>query len=212
MTHFTVTVAIPADTPAPHLYGALSAALEPFSENLDVEPYVKLTAAQIAADSEFQAFWAKLNDDNPDALLSFAEAASDWFGGELREDGNLWSTWNRDGHWDWWVIGGRWAGEWLLTPGAQRALEPERSSFGFTDESADPRRTDAARKGEIEPDSIAVSHAYIDIDGQWHHQGRMGWFATCAEEMSYPDWAASFTAWVQSLHADVWLVKVDAHI
>lgn len=30
--------------------------------------------------------------------------------------------------------------------------------------------------------------------------------------MSYPDWAASFTAWVQSLHADVWLVKVDAHI
>ena len=40
----------------------------------------------------------------------------------------------------------------------------------------------------------------------------MGWFATCAEEMSYPDWAASFTAWVQSLHADVWLVKVDAHI
>ncbi|MFM8599796.1 MAG: hypothetical protein ACKOB8_12450 [Mycobacterium sp.] len=30
MTHFTVTVAIPADTPAHHLYGALSAALEPF--------------------------------------------------------------------------------------------------------------------------------------------------------------------------------------
>ena len=144
MTHFTVTVAIPADTPAHHLYGALSAALEPFSENLDVEPYVKLTAAQIAADSEFQAFWAKLKDDNPRTLLSFAEATSDWFGGELREDGNLWSTWNRDGHWDWWVIGGRWAGEWLLTPGAQRALEPERSSFGFTEESADPRRTDAA--------------------------------------------------------------------
>ena len=140
MTHITVTVAIPAEVnPGPELYEAVSAALDPFDENLEVETYVDLTAQQIANDTEFQKFWLKLTEEKP-AAVSFAHAVEGWWGGQLGEDGNLWSTCNPEGRWDWWVIGGRWAGQWVLKPGATRALAPQRSAFGFTEESKDPRR------------------------------------------------------------------------
>ncbi|MDA0251784.1 MAG: hypothetical protein O2892_10750 [Actinomycetota bacterium] len=212
MTHITVTVAIPAEVnPGPELYEAVSAALDPFDENLEVETYVDLTAQQIANDTEFQKFWLKLTEEKP-AAVSFAHAVEGWWGGQLGEDGNLWSTCNPEGRWDWWVIGGRWAGQWVLKPGATRALAPQRSAFGFTEESKDPRRTDAARKAEIEPTSIAPSYAYIGLDGQWHQQGHMGWFATAADQLSAQAWAQTYTEWMQSLPADTWLVKVDAHL
>lgn len=140
MTHFTVTVAIPAHTPSAGLYEAVCAAVEPH---------------------------------------------------------------NRENHWNWWVVGSRWAGEWLLKPEA-RPIPEQRNAASGTGES---RHTEAARKGEIESDSITASHAYIDLDGQWHHQGRNGWRVNRAAS-----WVKHFTRWLQSLPSDVWLVKVDAHI
>lgn len=211
MTHITVTVAIPADVkPGPDLYAAVCAAMEPFDENLDVGPYLNYTAAQVAGDADFQTFWAKVHEENPSE--SFTQAVQGWFGGQLDPTGNVWSTYNQNGHWDWWVIGGRWAGQWVLTPGATRALEPEGSAFGFTEESHDPRRTDAARKSEIEPESIGPSYAYIDLNRGWHQQGRAGWFGTTAQEMSEQAWAQTYTDWLQSLPDNTWLVKVDAHL
>ena len=36
-----------------------------------------------------------------------------WFGYEYSEDDQAWGHWcNLEGHWDWWVVGGRWHG-WL---------------------------------------------------------------------------------------------------
>jgi hypothetical protein len=211
MTHITVTVAVRGDVhPGPQLYEAVCAALDPFDENREVDAHLEITAAEIAQHAEFQKFWAKLQAENPQQ--SFAQAVQGWWGGQLDSQGNLWSTWNPDGRWDWWVIGGRWAGDWVLKPGATRALEPQRSAFGFTEESRDPRRTDAARKGEIEPESIRPSYAYIGLDGRWNQQGRMGWFAIAADEMTDQSWAQVFAEWMQSLPADTWLVKVDAHL
>ncbi len=110
---------------------------------------------------------------------------------------------NRENHWNWWVVGSRWAGEWLLNPEARRI--PEKQSAASS--AGESRHTEAARKGEIESDSITASHAYIDLDGQWHHQGRNGWFVNRAAS-----WAKDFRSWLQSLPSDVWLVKVDADI
>lgn len=211
MTHITVTVAVGGDVhPGPDLYDAVCAALEPFDENLDLATYLRLTADQIGHDADFQKFWAKLSDEEPGA--SFAQAVQGWFGGDLDVNGDLWSTYNQDGYWDWWVIGGRWAGSWVLKPGATRGLEPQSSAFGFTEESRDPARTDAARKSEIEAESIGVSYAYIGLDGRWNQQGRMGWFAIAVDEMSDQAWSQTYTDWLLSLPADTWLVKVDAHL
>jgi len=212
MSHFTITVAIPGDiAPGAELYAAVSEALDPFSEHLEVEPYVTVTAAQIGEDVEFQQFLSKIEAEHP-GEVSLAQAARDWFGGVMGEDGNLFSTYNPDSQWDWWVIGGRWAGEWVLKAGASRALEPERSSFGFTDESRDPRRTDAARKSQIEAESITPSFAFIDLDGQWKEKGYMGWFGMVSGETDDGEWGRTYTDWLLSLPAETWLVKVDAHI
>lgn len=212
MSHFTITVAIPGDiTPGAELYAAVSEALDPFSEHLEVEPYVTVTAAQIGEDAEFQQFLSKIEAENP-GEVSLARVARDWFGGVMGEDGHLYSTYNPDSQWDWWVIGGRWAGEWVLKAGAARALEPERSSFGFTDESRDSRRTDAARKSQIEAESITPSFAFIDLDGEWRDKGYMGWFGMVSGETDDGEWGRTYTDWLLLLPVDTWLVKVDAHI
>jgi hypothetical protein len=211
MSHFTITVAIPGDiAPGADLYSAVSEALDPFSEHLAVAPYVTVTAAEIAEDADFQAFFAKEQAEHP-GEVSLAEAARNWFGGCM-VDGDLYSTYNPESQWDWWVIGGRWAGEWVLKPGADRALESEASAFGFTDESQDPRRTDAARKSQIEAESITPSFAFIDLDGEWREKGHLGWFGMVSGETDDGEWERTYTAWLLSLPADTWLVKVDAHI
>ncbi len=211
MSHFTITVAIPGDVESgSDLYAAVSSALDPFSEHLEVKPYLTFTGEQIAADADFQAVWVKVQAEHP-GQVSFSQAARDWFGG-IMVAGNLYSTYNPASQWDWWVIGGRWAGEWILKDGATRALESESSAFGFTDASQDPRRTDAARKREIEAESLTPSFAYVGLDGEWNQMGRVHWFGIVTDESSEEAWAADYVQWLVSLPADTWLVKVDAHM
>lgn len=210
--HFSITVAIPADVESGQaLYAAVEDALEPFSVDHDVEPYVSVTAAEVSLDKLFQQFWAKLNDD-PHNTISYRQAAGDWFGGTADDHGNILSSDNPAARWNWWVIGGRWAGEWVLVDGATRALPPQGSAFGFTAESRDPRRTDAARKGEIEAESICPSYAFIDLQGRWEQQEHTVWPAEPSGRGAARAWAQTYTEWLRSLPADTWLVKVDAHI
>lgn len=70
--------------------------------------------------------------------------------GELRY--GYWS--NPNSKWDWYQIGGRWAGMLLLKEGAKRKQEPE-PSWGWSPEDLanlknDKRKADVARKSEID--------------------------------------------------------------
>ncbi|KJR10524.1 hypothetical protein UG54_00570 [Gordonia sihwensis] len=70
----------------------------------------------ITGESEGGGFPAQLTwtDDQV-----FAHEAQ-WYDPEdIDADGNIYSTSNPDGKWDWWMIGGRWAGAWTLVPGAE---------------------------------------------------------------------------------------------
>ena len=216
MTHYFVTVAIEAGTHSgAALYEAVAAAMEPYDENLAVDPYVEVTRLQAEADQKFRKWWResdeKARSDGREPK-TYEEAARAWWGGVVDEGGNVISTANPDGVWDWWVVGGRFAGEWVLRPGATRALPTSPSSFGYTTQIEDPRRTDAARKGQIEPESIAPSYAYVDLDGKWHQRGSVGWFGMAADESSAEDWAVTFTRWFRDLPEDVWVVRIDAHV
>ncbi len=216
MTHFSVTVAIDAAVKAGHeLHAAVEAALAPYNETLSVAPYIDLTRLQAEADERFRRWWSESNEkacSAGEAEKTYEQAAVAWWGGEVDPNGNIISTVNPDGMWDWWVIGGRFAGEWVLKPGAARALESEASAFGYTEEIMDARRADAARKGQIEPESVAPSYAYLDLDGKWHAPGRVLWFGQSKDELDGREWAAEFTRWFKSLPEDVWVVRIDAHV
>ena len=215
MTHFSVTVAIDATVEADSLLDAVEAAMAPYDENLSVAPYIELTRLQAETDARFRQWWDEANEKARAAgepEKTYHQAAVAWWGGTVDENGNIISTSNPDAVWDWWVVGGRFAGEWVLKPGAGRALDSSPSAFGYTEEIQDARRTDAARKGEIEPESIAHSYAYLDLDGKWHTPGRVLWFGQSKDEMHPHEWALEFTRWFKALPDDVWVVRIDAHV
>lgn len=165
-------------------------------------PLIDLTRLQAEADTRFRQWWAEFNEKaraggEPEKTTN--QAAVAWWGGTVDENGNVISTANRDAVWDWWVVGGRFAGEWVLKPGAARALDSSSSSFGYTEEIKDARRTDAARKGRIRPESITHSYAYLDLDGKWHSPGRVLWFGQSKGRDESPRVGAGVQPLVQSL-------------
>ncbi|OIO55437.1 hypothetical protein AUJ46_01290 [Candidatus Peregrinibacteria bacterium CG1_02_54_53] len=86
---------------------AVARALEPFDENLDVEPYRDYFDA---SDIQRMATHYGLP---PTDLAGLARKMRDWRGGEVGVDARglyAVSTYNPDGMFDWYEIGGRWNG------------------------------------------------------------------------------------------------------
>ena len=375
MSHMTVTVALPGDTAVGDLWAALEAALAPYDENIDVDPYVRYSKAEVEADEKFQEWWkgAKALAAESGMDVTYPKAVSEWYGGDVDKDGNVLSRYNPDTYelvvcgggegrevdqstwdevlldvlgtptarvlpesvpqsrwpvhlvyamhpsaqqgadaraetelgaavqvrdnaaavrgdargagvevrdlpnegiepgpeigavrggslsrdrqgafpavlklqlyvgrgegrcvhvdcgdpvphgahtvatrliggsqWDWWVVGGRWAGGWELADGAERALESE-AGINYPDAINDRRRGDAARKSQIAGE-VAPSFAYLALDGEWHERGRMGWWAIVDGEKPESEWGDEFKGWLDGLPDDTWLVNVDAHI
>lgn len=162
----------------------------------------------ITGESEGGGFPAQLTwtDDQV-----FAHEAQ-WYDPEdIDADGNIYSTSNPDGKWDWWMIGGRWAGAWTLVPGAEPGLDTEHSGFGSNDDTP-ATSTDCARLRDLKRDSIAETFAYIDLCGHWHEQGRMGWFGMASDLSAESDWAAEYQGFIDALAPDTWLVNIVAHV
>jgi hypothetical protein len=206
MTHFTVTVALPGTLDAKQLESALSAALERYDENRAVAPYIRYTVADIAADTEFQLYVAKHGGPC---------RPSDWYGGEMDEDGNVVSTCNPDSQWDWYVIGGRWGGYWTVKTDHPEDVDrshTEPSAFGYTEEAGQPSRADVARVRAIMPESLRPTRAFVDLDGEWSERGQVLWFGMSKNDKEPGVWDDEYLRWAASLPADTWLVLVDAHI
>lgn len=127
MAHYSVFVAVQAES-ADEAVGAVEEALDPFSEHFEVAPYeeeivpIEVERALAYADEQrTEAGEPVLDRADPEQV---AQAVTEWVGRDVerREDGTLFyeTTWNPDGHWDWWVVGGRWADAFTLKDG-QRA-------------------------------------------------------------------------------------------
>lgn len=102
--HYCVFVLIP---PTDDIDGAVAAALEPFDEALEVEPYrVHLDHAAVTRMAGHYRIPAA-------HLHELAKKLPDWTGrdGGVDRDGLYYlSTCNPDGYWDWYEIGGRFDG------------------------------------------------------------------------------------------------------
>lgn len=104
-----------------------------------------------------------------------------------------WSTYNPDSKWDWYEVGGRWAG--LLR-------------------TRDGRDVNQCTAGELDLDMLAerpLPHAYL-LDGKWHEQGRMGWFGVVLDQKDEQWWAGEVRAALMGLDPATELTLIDCHI
>ncbi|AWN05071.1 hypothetical protein SEA_EASLEY_46 [Gordonia phage Easley] len=132
---------------------------------------------------------------------------------DIGPDGEVYSTYNPKSQWDWWTVGGRWGGMWQLRePSAELSALTEGSAFGLSENARKDGRTDVARIEQLVPESIEPTFALVDLDGEWHERGSMGWFGMVSDEKDSDDWNANYTRAISEMPKDTWLVNVDCHI
>lgn len=143
MSHFVVMVI--GDCPEEQL--------EPFDENLKVEEYV----SGEVSDEEKQQMLDYYNTKHKRKYKSFESCyvrnGSSWNGNRWRKDEDgIWreySTYNPDSKWDWYQLGGRWSGDFIILKDA--ATSGMKGSSGvFGNEVG----IDAAIKGDIDFSAI----------------------------------------------------------
>lgn len=107
---------------------------------------------------------------------------------ECHGTGKVMSTYNPQSKWDWYAVGGRWAG--AVIPGDMAPVE---------------------RVREIVKDDDHLPFALLDAEG-WHEKGRMGWFATVADERPEEAWGTEVRERLAKAPADALVVLIDCHI
>ena len=91
--------------------------LAPYDENIEVEPYIYKTKAELIADGKARKEKYTKEDDITDYMKPYLEATTDeelykleiedYKEDEIDKDGNVLSTYNPKSKWDWYSIGGR---------------------------------------------------------------------------------------------------------
>lgn len=197
--------------------------LDQYDENMEVEPYIQYTKDEAVDEvkrrhaysyetalealkkkdlnSERYEYFQKIIDKG--LFISYEDAwkeAKTW-GYEIDEDENLLSTYNPDSKWDWYVIGGRWSGFLVLK---------ER------DENGEIIKVDQADFDEIDWDYMLandnIPFCYVDPDGEWYEQGRMGWWAIVSDEKPKQTWEQQFKDFIKSIDYNCVVTAVDFHI
>lgn len=128
-------------------------------------------------------------------------------------EGGEYSTYNPMSKYDWYQIGGRWAGSLKLRDGVKPILPDESSYGGWTDKDEETvtaeNRVDMAYKKDIENLDEIMCFAVLK-DGEWHEKGRMGWFAIVSDEKE--DWEKHFRELLKDVGDDELITIVDCHL
>lgn len=197
--------------------------IEKFDESLQVEGYIAYTkedAIQEAIARQAENYdWAVKTLDKDDISTQTYDRCTElvkkgptltpqeaWeivkgWGYEMDENDNLISHYNPDSRWDWYSIGGRWSGYLPLKD---------------RDEAGNPIETNVAYFDEIDWEYLLKERftpfCYIDLDGDWHEKGEMGWFACVTNEKGKDCWDEEFKDFIESLDCNCLVTVVDFHI
>ena len=139
MSHFTVLV----------IGNSVDEQLAPYDENLECEEYDK----GIVDETEIERFLTWAAAESPELPRNMESLypvhGEDWNGARWKlEDGawHEWSTYSPESKWDWYSVGGRWAGFFKLKPGVSGALgEP-----GLFSSKPEEGYADQVRKGNVD--------------------------------------------------------------
>ncbi|POP31679.1 hypothetical protein C3B58_15395 [Lactonifactor longoviformis] len=124
---------------------------------------------------------------------------------ELDANGNILSTYNPRSKWDWYSIGGRWAG---MLP-AVTGTHGEGSAF-----ARNPQKEGFYDSAKVKDISFPVdfeTFAVVTPDGEWHEKGKMGWWGIVADEKE--GWKESYKeAFLDKADPSWTLTIIDCHI
>lgn len=202
----------------------------------------ELEAEKALLDEQWKRIFDERNElaatlERVDARYRQPKPGCDDCGGSGRER----TTCNPNGFWDWWTVGGRWAGS--LVPDYDPATDPrnfgtcplcggtgkrdDERARGWRRENPDygcngcnstgieRKWSNATFDGDVLPVSQIEGdlpfYALVTPDGQWHQRGSMGWFGMSADDMDEETWGAYKRAEVAK-HPDAWAVVVDCHV
>lgn len=130
---------------------------------------------------------------------------------DIGPNGEIYSDYNPNSQWDWYQIGGRWAG--LLEVDKEKNYKLPNFSWGWSDEekekASDGTRTDSALKKDILNFDKVITYAFLK-DGEWHNSGDMGWWGMSSNEK--PDWENIIKELKESVNDDDLVTIVDCHI
>lgn len=127
------------------------------------------------------------------------------------------TTRNPQGMWDYWRVGGRFAGFLRLLPGAEGHLEPLSWEWrDYPDRPAPGRHADQCRRGALDIDAMRElkyrTYAVV-AEGAWKGRGKMGCFGVShGEEMTAEQWVEWWDRMVGGLDPNTLLTVVDCHV
>lgn len=149
MSHYSVAVFHREDQDVDEL-------LAPYSENIQVAPYIRYTreqAIQHCKDCWRQDFLEGKSDED------LWQAVAEDYDNRTDEAGNIYSTYNPHSKWDWYCTGGRWGGELKIK-------EEARAKYGGCDEADEARVGDIDFSGNPEEYARALRFWDIVVDGK----------------------------------------------
>lgn len=174
--------------------------LERYNENREVEPYIKITKAEVIVDAWKDIESYKERGTHPEVeSIATDNEAYDWYVEywecDTDADGNITSTYNPESKWDWYEIGGSWKGYLPLKDG----------------EYADQCRVD-----DVDWSKFYKEHGspfcIITPDGEWQECGKMGWWGAVSNRCPKDEWDELAVGLTSSLPADTLVTVVDFHI
>lgn len=194
-------------------YWEIEEMMKPFYEYLDEpeSPYTEFFVEIYKEDlqKEFEEHNKKYRAkavENPDKQQYVYETPEkflkDWHGLDIEENYSEefggWGRWGpKNPKWDWWTIGGRWAGLLLAKENPQgegRRGEPSWTWGEQNPYNDDNRRVDSLQVKNLDPEFAKnfVSYAVLDENG-WHEKSQLGWwgmscydgYCCIAEELTF---------------------------
>lgn len=191
MSHFSVAVFHRIDQ-------KIDSLLEPYNENTKVKPYIEFTKQQAIDYARKHLLNCDKSSDEKCWKIMAAGKKTD-------KDGNIYTTYNPNSKWDWWMVGGRFekqlkVGKHLASQAYMEDIdfsrdeETYKDALDFWDVVIDGKPSSAGKDyftlydkdyylkyyGDRETYARYRSHfstyAVITPDGKWYAEGEMGMF------------------------------------
>lgn len=178
--------------------------LNPYSEDLRVEPYIELTKEEAIQKAKKDVEWILEHPNNPSIDVArsiktdeqFYEFAQRFGVEKIDENGNFLTTYNPNSKWDWWVMGGRWTG-YLPTMYGQHSNSCSVSEVNWS---------------KFFEDNPLGPFCFITEDGEWHETARMGWWGMTSNDKEKKAWREEFESYLKSVDPDTKITAIDFHI
>lgn len=129
--------------------------------------------------------------------------------------GKRMTTYNPRSKWDWWVVGGRWAG-WISDTKVGDEDEDFRAHYKRIAEGFDANLAPNCVASErylaaLRSDKNKIPFALVTPNGEWHERGQMGWFAVVSEQKAPGAWEEQVEA-IVAAHPHHLAIAIDFHI